>query len=81
MTTKVELYSVLRDLAGQNEFELALPEGATVADLLDALYARFPALAAWDTRLLLAAGLDYVERAHILQPGEVVSVMPPVQGG
>jgi len=81
MTTKVELYSVLRDLAGQGELEISLPEGATVADLLDALYQKFPALAAWDGRLLLAADLDYVERAHALQPGEVLSVMPPVQGG
>jgi molybdopterin converting factor small subunit len=81
MTTKVELYSVLRDLAGQGELEIALSEGATVADLLAALFAKFPALAAWDSRLLLAADLDYVERTHVLRPGEVVSVMPPVQGG
>jgi molybdopterin converting factor small subunit len=81
MTTKVELYSALRDIAGQGELEIALPEGATVAELLEALYARFPALAAWDSRLLLAADLDYVERTHVLRPGEIVSVMPPVQGG
>jgi molybdopterin converting factor small subunit len=81
MTTRVELYSVLRDLAGQGELEIALPEGATVADLLAALYTQFPALAAWNSRLLLAADLDYVERTHVLRPGEVVSVMPPVQGG
>lgn len=81
MTTKVELYSVLRDLAGQSELEIALHEGATVAELLAALYRKFPALAAWDTRLLLAADLDYVERTHVLRPGEIISVMPPVQGG
>ncbi len=81
MTTRVEFYSVLRDIAGQGEIELSLPDGATVAELLAALYAKFPTLATWDSRLLLAADLDYVERTHALQPGEVVSVMPPVQGG
>ena len=81
MTIKVELYSVLRDLAGTPELELTLPDGATVESLLAALYARHPALGAWDQHLLLAADLDYVERSHVLQPGEVLSVMPPVQGG
>jgi len=81
MIVKIELYSVLRDLAGAGEVELPLAEGATVQDALDALYQKFPPLAEWDTRLLLAADLDYVERPHIIQPGEIVSIMPPVQGG
>ncbi len=81
MTTKVEFYSVLRDLTGAAEVELPLPEGATVAELLNTLYTRHPKLAEWDNRLLLAANLDYVERTHAIQPGEIISVMPPVQGG
>jgi molybdopterin converting factor small subunit len=81
VTTKVELYSILRDLAGAAELELPLPEGATVEKLLAALFERHPALAEWNTRLLLAADLDYVERTHVIQPGEIISVMPPVQGG
>lgn len=81
MTAKIELYSVLRDLAGTGEIELPLTDGATVQDALDALYKKFPALAEWDTRLLLAADLDYVERPHVIQPGEIISIMPPVQGG
>jgi molybdopterin converting factor small subunit len=81
MTTKVELYSVLRDITGAAELEVPLPDGATVDTLLRELFALHPALADWDNRLLLAADLDYVERTHAIQPGEVISVMPPVQGG
>ena len=81
MTTKVEFYSVLRDLTGAAELEISLPEGATVEDLLRELYALHPRLAEWDKQLLLAADLDYVERPHVIQPGEIISVMPPVQGG
>jgi molybdopterin converting factor small subunit len=81
MIAKIELYSVLRDLSGISEIELPLADGATVQDALDALYQKFPSLAEWDTRLLLAADLDYVERPHVIQPGEIISVMPPVQGG
>lgn len=81
MTVKVEFYSLLRDLAGAAELEVDLPDGATVDALLRDLYERHPALAEWDNRLLLAADLDYVERTHAIQPGEVISIMPPVQGG
>lgn len=81
MTAKVEFYSRLRDLAGTAELEIPLPEGATVEDLLAEIFRRHPQLAEWDGRLLLAANLDYVERSHVLQPGEVISVMPPGQGG
>ncbi|MGH8047361.1 MAG: MoaD/ThiS family protein [Chthoniobacterales bacterium] len=81
MTTKVEFYSLLRDVTGAAEIELSLPDGATVGDMLAALYALHPALAEWDGRLLLAADLDYAERTHTIREGEIISVMPPVQGG
>jgi molybdopterin synthase catalytic subunit len=81
VTTKVEFYSLLRDVTGTAELELSLPEGATVDALLAELHARHPGLAEWDGRLLLAANLDYVERTHVIRPGEIISIMPPVQGG
>jgi len=81
MTTKVEFYSLLRDLAGTAEIEVPLPDGATIEMLLAELFKRYPGLAEWGGRLLLAANLDYVESTHVIAPGEVISVMPPVQGG
>ncbi len=81
MTTKVEFYSVLRDLAGAGELEIPLPDDATLQVLLDEIFRIHPQLAEWNDRLLLAADLDYVERTHLIQPGEIISIMPPVQGG
>ncbi len=81
MTTKVEFYSVLREITDAHEIEVNLPDGSPIAVLLGGLYSQFPKLADWDTKLLLAANLDYVDRTHPIQPGEVISIMPPVQGG
>ena len=81
MTTKVEFYSLLRDITGTAELELSLADGTTLETLLGELFSRHPKLAEWDGRLLLAANLDYVARTHAIQPGEVISIMPPVQGG
>ncbi|MDD5199740.1 MAG: MoaD/ThiS family protein [Terrimicrobiaceae bacterium] len=77
MTTRVEFYAVFRDLTGASEIAVPLPEGGTVEMLLADLYKRFPTLAKWDERLVIAADLDYVERVHVIRPGEVISIIPP----
>lgn len=78
---KVLFFSQLRDIAGASEMEIEMNNGARVADLLDELYRRAPALRAWDNRILIGAGVEFVERDYVLQPNEEIAVMPPVQGG
>ncbi len=63
------------------ELAVDLPEGATVRDLLDQIYARQPALRPHDKSILIGAGLEFVDRGYKLRPGEEISIMPPVQGG
>lgn len=79
------LFSSLRDLAGVEEIDWSWPpcsSGApTVATLLAEVYERWPALAAWDTRILVAVDLAYAARHTVLRPGQEVALMPPVQGG
>ena len=81
MTVEVQFFSRLRDLAGASRLERSVPAGETVGGLLLALYEDFPRLRAWDAHLLLAVGLEFAERGQTLQAGDVVSIMPPVQGG
>jgi molybdopterin converting factor small subunit len=84
-TLRLLFFSSLRDVVGAEELEWPWPPvsgGAqTVATLLGELYDRWPALASWDARLLVAVDLVYADRAHPLNPGEEVALMPPVQGG
>jgi molybdopterin converting factor small subunit len=79
MNVRVELYAALRELTGVGETQVSLPDGSTVETLLRALYERFPAVAEWDNRLVTASGLDYVERAHAIHPGEIISILPSPQ--
>ena len=78
---KVLFFSQLRDIAGAPELDIKMENGARVSDLLEELYARTPALRAWDNRILIGAGVEFVERDHVLQPNEEIAIMPPVQGG
>ena len=82
MTAKVLFFSLLRGLVGENEIEWEVGEdGLKVAVLLDQLYERWPSLREWDSKILVALDLDYVERDALVMPGQEVAVMPPVQGG
>jgi molybdopterin converting factor small subunit len=75
----LQYFSQLRDLKGPEKLDLA--PGTTVAGMLEKLYGVLPGLEQWDQCLLIAAGIEYVPRDYILKPGELISLMPPVQGG
>ncbi len=81
MKVHVQFFSRLRDLAGLSEREMDVPEGTKVADLLEMIYARTPALREWDKSILVARGVEFVGRDYVLKVGDDISVMPPVQGG
>jgi molybdopterin converting factor small subunit len=81
MKVHVQFFSRLRDLAGTSETEIELSAGSTAADLLGLLYLRTPALRDWDKSILVAAGVEFVGREYVLQSGDKISIMPPVQGG
>lgn len=79
MLIKIQYFSLLRDLNGPDSVEM--PEGSTIADLLKMLCDDVPGLESWNQRLLIAAGTEWVPKGYIVQPGDVISLMPPVQGG
>jgi MoaD family protein len=78
---RVQFYSQLRDLAGRQTLDVDLGEQVSVADLLQKLYEQFPALRVHDKSILVAAGVEFVERDYKIKPGDEIAVMPPVQGG
>ena len=81
MKVRVQFFSRLRDLAGTAAIELEVPEQTTAAELLEMVYARSPALRDWDKSILVASGVEFVERDYIVKLGDEISIMPPVQGG
>jgi molybdopterin converting factor small subunit len=81
MRIRVQFFSRLRDLAGQPELELEVPERTKIVDLLGTLYTRTPSLREWDRSILVASGVEFVGREYVLKPDDQISIMPPVQGG
>jgi MoaD family protein len=81
MKVRVQFFAQLRDLTGEQELVVDLAKGATVADLLVKIYEQVPAVRAHDAGILVGAGLEFVDRNYKLEPGDEISIMPPVQGG
>ena len=81
---KVLFFSVLRDLAGGEPITLSLESAGGVPalrDLLAVLYETHPALEKWDNSLLLAVNAEFATRDALLNEGDEIALMPPVQGG
>ena len=81
MKTQVHFYAQLRELTRVEGVDVDLTEGATVSDVLQEIYRRFPPLRVHDNSILIGAGLEFVDRSYKLKPGEEIAIMPPVQGG
>jgi molybdopterin converting factor small subunit len=79
MTVCLQYFSHLKNLRGPDCLEV--PEGTTVAELLEAVFTAAPPLRDWDRHVLVAIGEAYAGRDAVLRPNDLVSLMPPVQGG
>lgn len=81
MTITVRLFALLRELYGAKEATLVLPEGATVAEALSALFPEAQRQGRFPRSLLFAVNRGYVSAAHVLKDGDELVFVPPVSGG
>jgi molybdopterin converting factor subunit 1 len=80
-TVNVRLYAGLKDAAGARDICIELSDRATVAELRDALGARYPLVGALLPNVVYAVDEEYVSVDHALSDGDRVAVIPPVSGG
>jgi molybdopterin converting factor subunit 1 len=78
---EVKLFAAARQYAGAESVEVELPEGATPADLRQALVARFPEAQGILRHALFAADMDFVKDDDPLPSEAEIACIPPVSGG
>ncbi len=81
MKVKVKFFAILRERVGAGEITRELPEGATVAELWQAVQNDYPRLNVPGIRLLYAVNQNYVPSDHVLVEQDEVVFIPPVSGG
>ena len=77
----VHLWSYFKELAGTSRLTVKVPSGSSLGNVLDEVYRHHPRLGALRQSTLLAVGVEYQGASYVLQPGDEVSMFPPVQGG
>ena len=82
MKVKILFFSLLSEIVGKDEIDFSLKsEPCTVESILDQIYIEWPLLKDWDACMLISVDLDYVGRDVKVVDGQVIALMPPLQGG
>jgi molybdopterin synthase catalytic subunit len=81
MRVRVLSFGVLKDWLGAAPATLELPEGASVADLLEHLSEPANDLAPALRGIAVSVNAEYATAAHVLCEGDEVGLLPPVSGG
>lgn len=81
MSVQALFFAAYRDLLGTSSLSVDLPEGATVADLVEALRGRGAPWSALPREPAVAVNRAYALHSEELRPGDEVAFIPPVAGG
>jgi molybdopterin converting factor subunit 1 len=77
----VLLFARARDLVGADRIDVALPTGATVAELRRALALARPALGPLLEKSALAVNGEFARDDMVIPANAQVALLPPVSGG
>jgi molybdopterin synthase catalytic subunit len=80
MKVNVRLFASLREIFKSPYLEVDLPEGATVADLVEVVREEAPHLG-HGGRFHVTINKEFVEQDAVLHDGDEVAIFPPVGGG
>ena len=81
MKLSVRFFALYRERAGCSVARVAMPDGATVSDLLVAVRDQFPHLAPPEVQIVVAVNEEYAEPETTLNTGDEICLIPPVSGG
>lgn len=82
MSISIQLFAGLADEVGQSTLPFDLPENEfNVGDLKKALIQQYPEAERWVRQSLTSVNKTYAPDTQFLQPGDEVSLIPPLSGG
>jgi molybdopterin converting factor subunit 1 len=81
MHIQIRYFASLREITGEREEQLTIPDGATVANVRTMLLTRYPRLQLILERCAYALNHHYVSTEAILKEGDELVFIPPTGGG
>ncbi|WP_324674434.1 molybdopterin converting factor subunit 1 [Hymenobacter sp. GOD-10R] len=80
MKLKIALFGITKEIVGKPELELDAPAEQSVAELIEQLRAKYPALNEL-TSFAVAVNSDYADDDYQLHERDEIALIPPVSGG
>ena len=80
MKIKILAFGIVKDIINGSFLELKIPEGATVGQLQQLLFERYPAFGGLNT-LAIAVNNEYAGSDVIIKESDEIVLIPPVSGG
>ncbi len=81
MKIHLRYFASFKEIIGQSEEILTVPEGATVDDVQATLFARYPRLQPVMQRCRCAVNRSYVPAETVLHEQDELVFIPPIGGG
>src|SRR2546429_3099316 len=81
MHIQIRYFASLREITGEGEEQLVVPDGATITDVRTMLLARYSQLRLILERCVYAVNRHYVPAETILKEGDELVFIPPTGGG
>jgi molybdopterin converting factor subunit 1 len=81
LRVRVRYFAAHKDLAGSATETLQVPEGTTVAGLLDHIITLHPRLEDLRRDTMVSVNKGVGPRDQVLEEGDDVALFPPIQGG
>ena len=81
MKIQVLFFASCRDIVGNRDSEMDVPDGMTLADLIERIGSEHPRFREIEPSLMVSVNQDYVDRSQALSAGDEVAFIPPVSGG
>lgn len=77
----VRAFANIKQVLGQPEATLELPEGTSIQEFLVILEEQFPAIKDFLGHIIVAVNREYAKKDRLLVDGDKVAIFPPVSGG
>lgn len=81
MQVKVMCFAWAREVTGEDEIELDIPEGGTVADLRSRLEEKFPVFQNRMESIAVSVNQEFAGDAKGIAAGDELALIPPISGG
>jgi len=81
MRVKVLYFATFRDHVGSKEEFVDLPDGATVADLIEKVEDLHPSLSEGLPTAVVAVNREFAFADEVINAGDEIAIFPPVSGG